>query len=64
MQGEGPAIFKSGPGSYFLLASHLTGWAPNPPQLFAAAADSIPLTSWQRLPMPASGAFSVVLSSV
>ena len=55
LQGEGPVLFKSGPSSYFLLASHLTLWAPNPPQLFAAAAESLPQAKWHRLSTPAAG---------
>ena len=33
-QGEGPAVFKTNATAYHMLASHLTGWDPNPEQLF------------------------------
>ena len=55
MQGEGPAIFSPAPGEYYMFASHLTGWAPNPPQLFAAASASLAEAAWGELPCPASG---------
>jgi hypothetical protein len=56
MQAEGPALFKPKDGSYFLMGSHLTGWAPNPPLLFHTYAPSLDAAgAWTKLPTPATG---------
>ncbi|CAL5218581.1 g275 [Coccomyxa viridis] len=52
---EGPSIFKPSADSYFLMASHLTGWAPNPPLLYHAAATSVNGAVWRNTTTPASG---------
>lgn len=54
-QCEGPSIFKPSAGSYFMMASHLTGWAPNPPLLYHAASDSLNGAVWHNTTTPASG---------
>ena len=56
MQCEGPSVFKPAANSYFMMASHLTGWAPNPPLLFHATADSLSGAVWLDSTVPASGA--------
>ncbi len=55
LQCEGPSIFKPSKDSYFLMASHLTGWAPNPPLLYHAAATSVNGAVWRNTTVPASG---------
>ena len=55
MQCEGPSVFKTGNGSYYLMASHLSGWAPNPPLLFHAATPNLGDAIWHQLQKPASG---------
>ena len=37
------------------MASHLTGWAPNPPLLYHAAAISVNGAVWRNTTTPASG---------
>ena len=37
------------------MASHLTGWAPNPPLLYHAAATSVNGAVWRNTTTPASG---------
>ena len=32
-------MFSPKPGNYFIMASHLTGWAANPAMLFRARAE-------------------------
>ena len=54
-QGEGPAIFKPSDGNYYMMASHLTFWRPNPAMLFHAAADSLATAKWSQLARPAMG---------
>lgn len=54
-QAEGPAVFRPVSGSYFMMGSHLTGWAPNLPQLFHASAPSLHTATWTELPEPARG---------
>ena len=54
-QGEGPAIFKPSDGHYYMMASHLTFWRPNPAMLFHAAADSLATAKWSQLARPAMG---------
>ena len=56
LQGEGPSIFKPSDGNYYMLASHLTYWKPNPPMLYHAAAASLVTAKWNKLAMPAMGA--------
>ena len=55
MQCEGPSVFKPAANSYFMMASHLTGWAPNPPLLFHATSDSLSGAVWLDSTVPASG---------
>lgn len=55
LQCEGPSIFKPSAGSYFLMASHLSGWAPNPPLLYHAASTSVAGAVWHNTTTPASG---------
>ena len=55
MQCEGPSVFKPAANSYFMVASHLTGWAPNPPLLFHATSDSLSGAVWLDSTVPASG---------
>ena len=55
LQGEGPAIFKPSDGNYYMMASHLTFWRPNPAMLFHAAADSLATAKWSQLARPAMG---------
>ena len=55
-QGEGPSIFKPSEGHYYLMASHLTYWAPNPPMLYHAAAPDLASAKWNKLAVPAKGA--------
>ena len=55
LQGEGPALFKPAPGSYYVMASHLTYWAPNQAELFHAAAPSLSAASWRPLEPPVYG---------
>ena len=55
-QGEGPSIFKPSEGHYYLMASHLTYWAPNPPMLYHAAAADLASAKWNKLAVPAKGA--------
>ncbi|CAK0772385.1 hypothetical protein CVIRNUC_003957 [Coccomyxa viridis] len=54
-RGEGPAIFKPSDGNYYMMASHLTFWRPNPAMLFHAAADSLATAKWSQLARPAMG---------
>ncbi|KAK9861598.1 hypothetical protein WJX84_003056 [Apatococcus fuscideae] len=55
-QAEAPAVFKHGPSSYWILSSHLTGWAPNPPLLWHAnSSEGLCGTSWYLMPQPATG---------
>lgn len=56
MQGEGPSIFSPSEGHYYLMASHLTYWRPNPPMLYHAAAASLASAKWNKLAIPAQGA--------
>lgn len=56
LQGEGPSIFKPSDGNYYMLASHLTFWKPNPPMLYHAAAASLATAKWNKLAVPAMGA--------
>ena len=55
LQGEGPAIFKPSDGNYYMMASHLTFWRPNPAMLFHAAAESLATAKWSQLARPAMG---------
>ena len=55
VQCEGPSVFKPAANSYFMMASHLTGWAPNPPLLFHATSDSLSGAVWLDSTVPASG---------
>lgn len=55
MQGEGPSIFKPTAQDYYLMASHLTYWNPNPPMLLHASADSLCGAAWHTLTVPAWG---------
>ena len=55
LQGEGPSIFKPSDGSYYMMASHLTYWKPNPPMLYHAAAASLASAKWNMLATPAAG---------
>ena len=55
LQGEGPSIFKPSDGNYYMMASHLTYWKPNPPMLYHAAAASLASAKWNMLPTPAAG---------
>ena len=55
LQGEGPSIFKPSDGNYYMMASHLTYWKPNPPMLYHAAAASLPTAKWNKLATPAMG---------
>ena len=48
-------MFRPTQGSYFLMGSHLTGWAPNAPMLFHASAPSLFTATWTELPEPARG---------
>ena len=56
MQCEGPSVFKPSANSYFMMASHLTGWAPNSPMLFHTTSDSLSGAVWHESTVPASGA--------
>ncbi len=55
MQGEGPSIFKPRGQGYYMMASHLTYWNPNPPMLFHSAASSLRGAAWRTLATPARG---------
>ena len=55
MQGEGPSVFKPTATDYYLIASHLTYWNPNPPMLFHASASSLRTAAWHSLTVPARG---------
>ena len=55
MQGEGPSIFSPSTGNYYLMASHLTYWNPNPPMLYHSSAGSLTSAKWNKLAMPATG---------
>ena len=48
VQCEGPSVFKPSANSYFVMASHLTGWAPNPPVMFHATAGSLNGAVWHN----------------
>ncbi|BDA44105.1 hypothetical protein COCOBI_05-2890 [Coccomyxa sp. Obi] len=54
-RGEGPSIFKPTAKDYYLIASHLTYWNPNPPMLFHASASSLRTAAWHNLTVPAQG---------
>lgn len=51
---EGPAVFRHS-GRHYIFASHLTGWAPNPPILHESTAGGMCSTFWRLLPAPAHG---------
>ncbi len=55
LQGEGPSIFKPSDGNYYMMASHLTYWKPNPPMLYHAAVASMSTAKWNKLATPATG---------
>ena len=40
VQAEAPAVFSPKMGAYFVMTSHLTGWAANPAMLFRASAET------------------------
>ncbi|MEH6408314.1 MAG: glycoside hydrolase family 43 protein [Leeuwenhoekiella sp.] len=50
-QNEGPAIFQKG-GTYYMITSGLTGWAPNAARSFKAKSVMGP---WEKLGNPAQG---------
>ncbi|PSC71307.1 glycosyl hydrolase family 43 [Micractinium conductrix] len=50
---EGPAVFHAN-GRHYIFASHLTGWAPNPPLLHESTAGMCS-TAWRLLPQPSHG---------
>ena len=55
-QAEAPAVFKHGPTSYWIMSSHLTGWAANAPLLWHAdSSEGLCGATWQLMPQPASG---------
>jgi len=41
VQAEAPAIFQPAEGQFNIIASHLTGWAANPPQMFVSEGKSL-----------------------
>ncbi|KAK9813147.1 hypothetical protein WJX72_009862 [[Myrmecia] bisecta] len=53
--GEAPAVFKTGADSYYVVASHLTGWKANAPILFHSQVESLCKGEWEELPCPARG---------
>lgn len=55
VQGEGPSIFKPTAQDYYMVASHLTYWNPNPPMLFHASGGSLRNAAWHNLTMLARG---------
>lgn len=54
-QVEGPAVFKPTSKDYFLMASSMTYWDPNPPLMFHASAAALHGAHWHSLPTPAQG---------
>jgi len=48
---EGHAIFRRG-DRYYMMTSHLPGWAPNPADLFISDGDTLDGAVWTRLGNP------------
>jgi len=49
---EGMALFRLPNGTYYVITSHLTGWAPNPLMLFRAAGPSLHDPQWVDMGNP------------
>merc|ERR1711957_994278 len=49
---EGMAIFRHGNGTYYMVPSHLTGWNPNPLELYRADGETLDDPRWVKMGNP------------
>ena len=55
---EGMALFRHPNGTYYIITSHLTGWAPNPLMLFRAAGQTLDDPQWVAMGNPTGASTS------